>query len=198
MKKRLTKAQLLAQAKQMQIQKKAAIEAPFTGMITLMNYTLWKDKGWGQSKLTQFNMLLNDYIDNPSPEEWLHNRLKENGVDDVHTIDLRATDVKNTGNRFLDKMSVIQLKYDNLINENCMKILLNAFNVLLDMGLKPYKVNQISDDINKRMGMLYGESGVSVMDWHRELIDEVGIYVDMPKKEMRKNYIPEDAEVEIV
>lgn len=57
----LTKNEILAKTKQLQMLKQSSYRSPFTGMSVLCNYTLWHDEKWYQKKLGEYNNAVAEY-----------------------------------------------------------------------------------------------------------------------------------------
>ena len=72
------------------------------------------------------------------------------------------------------------MEANNTINEMSTRYLLIHFNVLMDMGYGKTRLERNKDAINKWLTTLTEADGVGVMDLHKELAEDAGIYVEMP------------------
>lgn len=193
-KRHLTKAQILAALKDQKQNKTLAKGGPFTGIVTVMNYVLWKYKGWEGNKLIEFNERFHEYYNDDNPNrELLYNRLHDACDWGVEFVPFTESDMQKTGNAFYDSLMKKNMEYDNTINELSTMYLLFSFNTLLDMKVKPHKITEIKEQVVKILGP--EQTDKTIMDMHNELYEELGIYIEVISPESRSQYLGSDVEV---
>lgn len=197
--KRVSKAQMISALKQLSLAKRAAEQAAFTGMITIMNYVLWKEFKFSTNKLVKFNQRVCDYESSPDTEyEKLHDQLMDYAGFPIEFVEVTKADVAKYGNKAIDSIQYRIAESDNEINRQSNKHLLIAFNSLIDMKVSKKRICNIKDSMNNYISTMYSDDGKRVMDMHEELFHEVGIYVQMPNGDatLKKYLMQEDCSTE--
>lgn len=185
--KHLTKNELLRRVKNLQDLKRNTSRAPFTGMATLCNYVLWKEEKWYQKKLAEYNQRVAEYDRRLDDGEItifsLRRRLKKCADFDVDYAPYTYADitVPKKKNSFLYQMEKQIVDANNEINDWSVRYILIHYNVLIDMGYGYKRLNRNKDQLNRWLGVGSQDEGMRIMDLHRELIEGVGIYIEMPK-----------------
>lgn len=186
-KKHLTKNEILARVKKVRDLKNHADKALFTGMATLCNYVLWKDEGWYQKKLADYNQRVAEYDRQLDSEEIsleiISNRLMEKAGFTVEYVPYTYDGIavsKKSG--FLYEMEKEIVDSDNNINALSVRYTLIHYQVLMDMGYGEKRLNRNRDFVNARLARINVEDGSRFADLHRELLDGAGIYIEMPKR----------------
>ena len=147
-KRHLTKAQILAALKDQKQNKMLAEGGPFTGIVTIMNYVLWKYKGWEGNKLIEFNERFHEYYNDDEPNrKFLYDRLYDACDWGVEFNPFTEADMHKTGNVFYDALMKKNMEYDNTLNALSTMYLLFSFNTLLDMKVKPHKITEIKEEV---------------------------------------------------
>ena len=189
MAKHLTKNELLAKCKRLQEAKHYANKSPFTGMATLCNWVLWKEEQWYQKKLADYNSRVADYDrridDGEITLSSIRSRLKEKAGFDVDVVDFTYDHLQNLKkkNRFLYELEKGMIDADNLINEISARYMLCHYAVLMDLGYGSKRLNRNKDWVNRWLDDVTapGEQGDKILDLRRKLIEEAGIYIEMPR-----------------
>ncbi len=197
--KRVSKAQMISALKQLSLAKRAAEQAAFTGMITIMNYVLWKEFKFSTNKLVEFNQRVCDYESSLDTEYTkLHDRLMDYAGFPIEFVEVTKADVAKFGNKAIDSIQYRIAESDNEINRQSSKHLLIAFNSLIDMKVSKKRICNIKDSMNKYIATMYSDDGKRVMDMHEELFHEVGVYVQMPNGDatLQKYLMQEDCSKE--
>ena len=189
MAKHLTKNELLEKCKRLQEAKHYASRSPWTGMATLCNWVLWKEEKWYPKKLAEYNSRVAEYDKRVDSGEIrlddISKRLKEKAdftVDAVQfTYDSIPTSTKK--NSFLYRLEKGLIDADNEINEISVRYMLMHYGVLMDMGYGSKRLNRNKDWVNGwlKITTAPGEHGDRILDLRRKLIDEAGIYIEMPR-----------------
>lgn len=197
--KRVSKAQMISALKQLSLAKRAAEQAAFTGMITIMNYVLWKEFKFSSNKLIEFNQRVCDYESSPDTEyAKLHDQLMDYAGFPIEFVEVTKADVAKFGNKAIDSIQYRIAESDNEINRQSSKHLLIAFNSLIDMKVSKKRICNIKDSMNRYIATMYSDDGKRVMDMHEELFHEVGVYVQMPNGDatLQKYLMQEDCSTE--
>lgn len=193
--KRVSKSQMISALKQLSLAKRAAEQASFTGMITLMNYVLWKEFKFSANKLVEFNQRVSDYESSSETDyQKLHDQLMDYAGFPIEFVEVTKADVAKYGNKAIDSIQYRIAENDNEINRQSSKHLLIAFNSLIDMKVSKKRICNIKDSMNIYISTMYTDDGKRVMDMHRELFHEIGVYVQMPNGDatLQKYLIEED------
>ena len=181
MKKHLSKNELLQQMKYVSKMRSKATSAPFTTMSVLSNWTLWKTEGWGNIRLADYNQRVADYYAEEYDMTALSDRLMQKADFSVevkyHTYD---DNCYKKSKKYRHTMEQKLMEADDEINRCSQKYLLIHFNVLMDMGYGKIRLNRVKDAMNENLNQYRSDIDISVMDWRRELVEKVGIYIEMP------------------
>lgn len=191
--KHVSKQELLRKMHEVAFAKKACTKAPFSGMITLVNYTLWKDFNYDVDKLVEFNQKTMEYENNVDevPVNELNDRLFNYANFNVEFVELTKEDIVKSGNKTLDAMEMSIIHSNNKINQQSTVHLVSAFNALIDMSLSKEDIEKIKDAINHHLAVMYEDDGVRVMEMHKQLYDELGLFIEMPSDSTLKRYMRE-------
>ena len=189
MAKHLTKNEILAKCKQLQEAKHYADKSPFTGMATLCNWVLWKEEKWYPKKLAEYNSRVAEYDrridDGEITLSSIRERLKAKADFDVDMVQFSYSDIRvsEKKNRFLYRLEKGMVDANNTINEISVRYILMHYAVLMDMGYGSKRLNRNKDSVNRWLERVTepGEHGDRILDLRRKLIDEAGIFIEMPK-----------------
>ena len=155
----------------------------FTGIATLCNYVLWHDEKWSQNKLIEYHTAVTEYdrkfYDGEITIEQMSKRLWDKAGFTIEYVP-QAEEDTYLKNKFFRDMEQRTIKAGNIINEMSQQYLLIYFNVLMDSGYGKKRLNRVKDNLNKWLDITSKDTGKKIMDLHRELVDKVGIYVEMP------------------
>ena len=163
-------------------------KSTFTGMVTVCNYTLWKNEGWYQKKLADYNAAFAVYetkIDNGELTlKELQDRLWDKADFSVEYVEFTEKDIHSRKNSFMYGIEKQVMEANNIINELSARYFLMHFNVLMDMGYGKKRLERNKDQINELLNTITSDeedkSKKRIMDLHKELYEEAGIYIEMP------------------
>lgn len=179
--KHLTKDELLQQLKHTANVRRKASSAPFTGMAIMGNYILWKTEGWYQKRLAEYNQRVREYYDSDPDIRGLSERLFDKTDFTIEVECHKAQDnryKKSQGYRY--NMEQKLMEAEDEINLCSQKYLLIHFNVLIDMGYGKKRLNRVKDAMNLKLKEVGDPMGKGAMEMRQELIDGVGIVIEMP------------------
>lgn len=183
----MNKKELLYLVNQVKKAEKGSDRAPYSGMATIANHTLWKEYGWVQELLLSYNQNVAEYYEKYYAEEVTMDSLNERLMNFAdfsveyasYTEDNIYVDEKH--HKFLYDMTKRVMDADNDIFKMSALYNLIQFNVLIDMGYDKKFIAKHKDKINEKLEFLKVNRGkFSVKQYHRELIDEVGIEIEIP------------------
>lgn len=179
--KHLTKLELLQQLKYTANVRRKAASAPFTGMAILGNYILWKTEGWGQKRLAEYNDRVKEYYD-VEPDIWkLSDRLNKKADFTIEVAYHQESDNRyRKTKKYRRDMEQKLMDAEDEINRCSQKYLLIHFNVLMDMGFAKKCLTRVKDAMNKKLAEVSDPMGTGAMQMRRELMDGVGICIEMP------------------
>lgn len=179
--KHLTRGELLQQLKHTANVRRKAASAPFTGMAILGNYVLWKTEGWYQKRLAEYNDRVKDYYDADPDIEALSDRLFEKSE---FTVEVQYHQEQDNhykkSHRYRHEMEKKLMDAEDEINRCSQKYLLIHFNVLIDLGYGRKRLIRVKDAMNQKLKEIGDPMGMGAMEMRQELIDGVGIVIEMP------------------
>lgn len=179
--KHLTKSELLQQLKYTANVRRKAASAPFTGMAILGNYILWKSEGWEQEQLAEYNEKVAEYYAIEPNIQELSDRLNDKADFTIEVAYHSETDNRyKRSEKYRRDMEQKLMDAEDEINRCSQKYLLIHFNVLIDMGYKKEHLNRIKDSLNTKLAEVSDSMGTGAMQMRRELMDGVGICIEMP------------------
>lgn len=182
----LTKDELLRYAKESKRLDLVADRAPFTGMAVLCNHTLWKEDRWGQKRLQEYNREVAIYeqlLDTGSASlSLLSNALLRKAEFTVEYEPEQNHWVP--GKTFYASLARKRMEQDNKVNELSMRYLLIHFNVLLHFGWGKVRLERNAKQMNAMLATLSEDTGGTLLDLRQELIDKVGVFIEMPEVEV--------------
>ena len=187
-KRQLTKNEILSRIKQVKLMTINSYRAPFTAMSVLCNYILWTEEKWGQTKLARYNQQVADYESKLDKEEidiqGLSKRLMDKAEFTVEHVAWTEKDIKARKKSFMYEMEKMTLESENKINELSSRYLLINFNVLMDEGYGKKRLDRFKNYLNTYFENIYTDDGTHIMEFRQKLIDEVGIFIEMPSYEI--------------
>ena len=181
----LTKNEILAKTKQLQMLKQSSYRSPFTGMSVLCNYTLWHDEKWYQKKLGEYNNAVAEYDRKLDAEETtleeMSKRLWDKAEFTVEWVEFSEKDITvSKKDKFMYSVEKQIIGYNNVINQMSTRYFLIHFNVLMDMGYGKKRLERNKDLINDNLRNIHTDDGTRIMDLRKELIEKAGIEIEMP------------------
>lgn len=177
----MSRDEIIRSMKQVRDIKQSADKSPFTGVATLANYVLWKEDGWGQTRLARYDQIVHDYetainAGEITPEE-LSDRIWDKAEFKIEFIRWEA---EKHGNSLIDRMNAEIREANNTINFYAARHLTVHFNALMDLGYGKKRLERNKDQMNEYLRRLDRDE-LHIMQIHKELLDGVGIYVEMPR-----------------
>lgn len=177
----LTRDELLQQLKHTANVRRKAASAPFTGMAILGNYVLWKTEGWRQKRLAEYNERVRYYYNSDPDIKVLSDRLFEKSE---FTVEVRYHQEQDNrykkSHRYHHDMEKKLMDAEDEINRCSQKYLLIHFNVLMDMGYGRKRLIRVKDAMNQMLEDIGDPMGKDAMVLRQELMDGVGIIIEMP------------------
>lgn len=173
-------AQLMHQTKRLQ---QSAERSPFTGLVTLFCYVLWKDYRYSQKKLAEFCEQIHKYEDqwHDKPIDQIHDRLDDYAGWCVEYEEYTEKDFPHFRSKVAQKAIKEQIRCNNKINDLSTRYMTYGFCVLMDDGFGRRKLTNLKDKVQKQMNdVTKAGKEKGIMDLWRELIDGAGIYIEKP------------------
>lgn len=182
----LRKNEILARMKEVSKLKNSSDKTPFTGMATICNYVLWKKDKWYQKQLAEYNALVLGYEQKLGSGgvtlEQLQERLLKKAEIKIDHVPYTEKDITVSQKKsFMYEMEKRVVEAKNVINEMSARYFLIHFNALMDMGYGKKRLERNRDWINEQLAEVTTVDDHRIMDLHRELHEEAGIYIEMPK-----------------
>lgn len=171
---------LAAETKRLRL---SAQRSPFTGMMILFCYTLWKDYKFSQTKLADFcNMMQKYYLEyDDKPIENLSEKLFDYTGWKVEYVRFSRKDFPRYKSKIAMQYVDEQVACNNEINEKSTRYLTYGFNVLVDCGFGKKKLTNFKDKLQNRIEDITKDNRtVSVMDLWKELVEKAGVYIERP------------------
>lgn len=179
--KHLTRDELLQQLKHTANVRRKAASASFTGMAILGNYVLWKTEGWYQKRLAEYNQRVRKYYDADPDIKALSGRLFEKSEFTVEVQYHQEQDNRyKKSHRYRYGMEQKLMDAEDEINRCSQKYLLIHFNVLMDLGYGKKRLIRVKDAMNQKLKEVGDPMGKGAMEMRQELMDGVGIIIEMP------------------
>lgn len=163
--------------------RQTAQRSPFTGLLTIFCYVLWKDYKYSQTKLAKF---CEDFSKYDTEYDGRDITELDNGLWDYADWKVEFTPYTEKDYPFYkspmaQKVIREQVKANNEINEKATRYLTYGFTVLMNDGTKKQKLTNIKDKIQKRIDEVTAdERDKCIMDLWKELVDGAGIYIEKP------------------
>ena len=179
----MSKAELLRRYKEAKTAKAGCDKAPFTAIATLCNYILWKEEKWYQKKLAEYNQRVHDcdrmMDDGEITIDDIRKRLWDKAGFDVQVVDEEQKYSKKTKN-FVQRMEREIVEANNQVNNMSARYILIHYSVLMDMGYGNKRLNRNMGYVNEWLRRTSREGDISIMQLHKELFQDAGIFIEMP------------------
>lgn len=176
----MSRNEILAQMKHVRNLKQSADKSPFTGIAVLTNYIFWKEDKWGQIRLTRYNQIVNQYETAINDGEITVEELSERVWDKADfKVEFIQWQNKPQGDSLRDRLNAEIIESNNTINQYAARHLTVHFAALIDLGWGLKRLERNKDQINAYLDRL-DEDELHIMDMHKDLVNGVGIYVEMP------------------
>lgn len=177
--KHFTRDQLLYQMNKTAYDAKNAKSSAFSGLSILCNYAIWKNENFRTTKLQEYNGLVAEYesryMKGEITVEEMSDRLNRKAGFTLTYIPY--TEIANTKNKALRWLSEKDNVSNNNVSETCIRYQLEHYNALMDMGFGKVRLERVKGYIQD---MLNGLAELDIWSIRKELIDEAGVYIEMP------------------
>lgn len=185
-KRHLSKRELYQKIEQVRKLNIASGYIPFSTMAVFHNYVLWKEQQWQQERLTEYNQMVAVYYEKLLGEEITLSSIKERVEQELDNDAYRSmvevqTVSKETGNRFLDEMQKKVGVADERIREYGRMYFAVHYNALKDIGCTEEEIESNKKAVSKHFGLFQLSNGPVMEKWKRELLEEVGICIQVPE-----------------
>lgn len=174
----MSRDEIIKKMKLVSDMRRSAETSPFTTVAILANHVQWKKEGWGQTKLARYNQIVNDYetaINAGEVEiEYLSDRLWDKAEFRLEYVPFESCH----GSSLRDRLNNEVIEFNNRIHLLATRHLTVHFNALMDLGYGKKRLERNKDWLNEYLRE--SEKGTfNIMDLHRELVDGVGIYIEI-------------------
>lgn len=88
--------------------------------------------------------------------------------------------MEQRGNSLKDRLNAELIRSNNIINQYARRHLTVHFNALIDLGYGKKRLERNRDQMNDYLKRIDREE-LHIMQMHKELLDGVGIYIEMPR-----------------
>ena len=164
--------------------KQSANRSPYTVILTILCYGLWKDYRYSQRKLADFCRKFAEY------DERYFNKTYQKLVDELYNYtDWKVEHVKYTKDDYPHYKSKImqasveeQMRCSNEINALSARYFTYGFCILIEDGFGSKKLTNFKDKAQKRIQSITGDMRTgTINDLWKELATGAGIYIEKPK-----------------
>jgi hypothetical protein len=186
MKKRrhLTPHEIMEQCKTIAREKRMADRTPWTAMAIMCGYTVMRSEGFKGIRINRLTNYVNDM-----EEKWcrgevdlkeLSDKLMEKADWTIEYKQYAKEDITAKKGSYAYWIVERQLNPQNTINEQAARYLMFFYHGLMDVyGYGKKRLTRVEKVMNKLLRG-YAENNDTVHTWHRELLDEAGIVMEMP------------------
>lgn len=174
---------ILRLRRETELLRQSAERSPFTGILTIFCYTLWKDYKYSQTRLSDFCGKFIEY--NEKYENEPFTELQSNLMDYADwTIEYQVfteEDFPRYKSKIAQDCIREQVRCNNLINDLSTRYILYGMTILIESGFQKRKLTNFKDKFNKYIEITSDDSKkIGVMDLHKEPADNTGIYIEKP------------------
>lgn len=163
--------------------KQSASRSPFTGLLIIFCYVLWKDYRYSQARLAEFCEEFTKYDKEFDGRDisMLNEELWDYADWKIEFTPLTEKDFPVYKSRMAKDIMKEQIKANNQINESGARYLTYGFVILKNDGAGKRKLTNIKGKIQKCLDELTDDKKNRwVMDLWQELVDGAGIYIEKP------------------
>lgn len=174
---------ILRLRRETELLRQSAERSPFTGILTLFCYTLWKDYKYSQTKLSDFCCKFTEY--NEKYENEPYTELQSRINDFVEwTIDYQVfteADFPRYKSKIAQECIREQVRCNNRINDLSTRYILYGMVILVEDGFGKKKLTNFKDKFSDHMDKTGDKcNGKDFMDLWKELVENTGIYIEKP------------------
>lgn len=180
-----TKKEILSMIKQAKTAEKSSNRIPYSGMAIVANYVLWKNFGYTQEQLADYNAQIADYYkkyyDGTVTMDSLNKRLLEAAGFSVEYAKHTVNDISVSPKLGpLYDAAIRNMEADNEIYKMSALYFLTHYNVLIDMNYDKNFLELNKDKVNEQLAFLGENKRDSVRRLHKILVEEAGILIEIP------------------
>lgn len=175
--------EILKIMRQTELLKQSAERSPFTGILTLFCYTLWKDYKYSQTKLSDFCGKFTEYNEKYENEPFteLQSRLMDYADWTIEYQVFTEADFPHYKSKIAQDCIREQVRCNNLINDLSTRYILYGMTILMESGFQKRKLTNFKDKFYNYIEMKDANGKkISFMDFHNELFEKTGIFIEMP------------------
>lgn len=176
-------AQLMIETRRL---KQSASRSPYTVVLTILCYGLWKDYRFSQKKLADFCSRFarydEKYLDKPFDD--LADRLMEYSDWKVENKEFTPTDYPRYKSKVMQAAVLEQMRCANEINELSARYFTYGFCTLIDedFGFGSRKLTNFKNKSQKYIQSITGDMRTgTIHDLRQELMSGVGIFIEGPE-----------------
>lgn len=175
--------EILKIMRQTELLKQSAERSPFTGILTLFCYTLWKDYKYSQTKLSDFCGKFIEYNEKYENEPYTELQGKLNDFADwtIEYKEFTEADFPHYKSAVAQNCIREQVRCNNRINELSTRYILYGMVILMEDGFSKKKLTNFKDKFSDHMDKAEDKcNGKDFMDLWKELVENTGIYIEKP------------------
>lgn len=174
---------ILRLRRETELLRQSAERSPFTGILTLFCYTLWKDYKYSQTKLSDFCCKFTEYNEKYENEPYteLQNRLNDFAEWTIEYQVFTEADFPRYKSKIAQDCIREQVRCNNRINDLSTRYILYGMVILMEDGFGKKKLTNFKDKFSDRMDKAVDKcNGKDFMDLWKELVENTGIYIEKP------------------
>ncbi|MBQ0074519.1 MAG: hypothetical protein KBT34_10020 [Prevotella sp.] len=190
-KKHYTRDEIIKICNQVARERRMAHLTPWTAMSIICGYTLLKEKDFKGKRIHAVSKAVDAYETKYLNGEIDLQEMRRAVIEkcDFLVLEYNAyteQDIafrKGTFNHWIDEK---QLQPQNAINEFAIRYMIFFFTVLGEMhGYGEKRIKDIYTELNKNLNM-YADNKISLKQWQKELMEDAGIWFDVPEDPITK------------
>ena len=180
----MTPKEIMEQCKSVAREMRMADRTPWTAMAIMCGYTVMRSEGFKGIRINRLTNYVNDM-----EEKWCRGEVDLKELSDKlmakaeWTIEYKQytkADITAKKGTYEHWIVERQLNPQNIINEQAARYLMFFYHGLMDVyGYGKKRLTRVEKVMNKLLRG-YAEDNKTVHTWHRELLDEAGIMMEMP------------------
>lgn len=174
---------ILRLRRETELLRQSAERSPFTWILTLFCYTLWKDYKYSQTKLSDFCGKFIEYNEKYENEPYTELQGKLNDFADwtIEYKEFTEADFPHYKSAVAQNCIREQVRCNNRINELSTRYILYGMVILMEDGFSKKKLTNFKDKFSEHMDKAGDKcNGKDFMDLWKELVENTGIYIEKP------------------
>lgn len=177
-KKHLTKSELLYHYSGLSRMKRFGVGVAYRDSAIMVNYLLYKEECFRESKLVGFNQLvLNKYKENKSIED-INRKLHIKAGFTLEPTEIKEKDIQKTGNALIDRQRIALINEDIMMQRETEKYVIYSYDALCDMGYGKKRLNRVRQYMHRYADAVTSEK---IEEMQKELFDKVGLVIELPE-----------------